>query len=242
MNRRTIKKQIFFLLENLSWIELKAELRKFEPQDIIHPLFSALCSSNERIKWHAVSAFGVVVSKIAEKDVESARIIMRRFLWSLNDESGGIGWGVPEAMGETMACSEILFNEYGQLLISYMREDGPELFQDGNFLELPALQQGVLWAVGRLLETRRELMLTMDVSDDLEKYLFSEDHVVCAMAAFCLGKCGSAHEINRLKELTEDQFSFNFYRNGRLEKTSVAYIASKAIEEMNSKQMLLDSI
>ncbi|MEA3417440.1 MAG: hypothetical protein U9R02_15080 [Thermodesulfobacteriota bacterium] len=46
---------------------------------------------------------GVVVSNLADHDMESARVIMRRLIWNLNDESGGIGWGSPEAMGEIMA-------------------------------------------------------------------------------------------------------------------------------------------
>lgn len=234
MKRRTIKKQVFFLLDNTIWGEIESELAQFAPQDIIHPLFSALCSSNELCKWHAVSAFGVVVPKMVETDVESARIIMRRFLWSLNDESGGIGWGVPEAMGEVMARSELLFYEYGHLLLSYMREDGPELFQDGNYLELPALQQGVLWSVGRLLAKRKEAMLGQGVVADLQKYLFSEDRIVRAIAAWCLGKCGSVKDLDHIEKLTNDQFSFNFYWENKLEETSVALLAEQAIKEISS--------
>eukprot|EP00362_Geleiidae_sp_MMETSP1317_P000447 CAMPEP_0201284794 /NCGR_PEP_ID=MMETSP1317-20130820/84991_1 /ASSEMBLY_ACC=CAM_ASM_000770 /TAXON_ID=187299 /ORGANISM="Undescribed Undescribed, Strain Undescribed" /LENGTH=71 /DNA_ID=CAMNT_0047606373 /DNA_START=1077 /DNA_END=1289 /DNA_ORIENTATION=- len=71
--------------------------------------------------------------------MEEARIVMRRMLWSMNDESGGIGWGVPEAMAEVMTCNKGLAEEYIHMLISYMREDGEELFQDGNFLEHESL-------------------------------------------------------------------------------------------------------
>ena len=60
---------------------------------------------------------GEVVSKIAENDLEFARIIMRRPMLNLNDESGGIGWGAPEAMGEIMARSEKLAEEYHKILI-----------------------------------------------------------------------------------------------------------------------------
>ena len=211
MKRRILKKRILSLLENRYWEEIEPEIAQYEAQEIIHPLFTALCSSNEHCKWHAVSAFGVVVPKMVEADTESARIIMRRFLWSLNDESGGIGWGVPEAMGEVMARSELLFNEYGQIFLSYMREDGPELFQDGNYLELPALQQGVLWSVGRLLGERKAAMLALGVVADLPKYLLSKDRIVRALAAWCLGKCGSNQYIEYIEALTSDPFSFNFY-------------------------------
>ena len=96
--------------------------------------------------------FGWLVPAIAEKELEAARIVMRRFLWSLNDESGGIGWGAPEAMAEIMCHSPVLRHEYLHMLISYMREDGENLFEDGNYLELPMLQRGLLWGIGRLCQ------------------------------------------------------------------------------------------
>ena len=78
-------------------------LRCLPGRKAVNPLFSFLYHSDDLIRWHAVSAMGLVVSDLADNDMESARIVMRRLIWNLNDESGGIGWGSPEAMGETMA-------------------------------------------------------------------------------------------------------------------------------------------
>ena len=100
---------------------------------------------------------------------------MRRFLWSLNDESGGIGWGAPESMAEIMCLHEGLRAEYLHMLLSYLREDGPEPFQDGNQLELPQLQQGVLWGVGRLSQKYPDLLRGEGVIPDLFPYLDSGD-------------------------------------------------------------------
>ena len=75
---------------------------------------------------------------------------MRRLMWNLNDESGGIGWRArPEAMGEIVARSERLADEYGHILISY-------LDPDGNYLEHPLLQRGLLWGIGRFAHARPE--------------------------------------------------------------------------------------
>ena len=81
-------------------------------------LFSFLCHHDQKIKWRAVTAMGMVISNLAEKEMESARVIMRRLMWSLNDESGGIGWGAPEAMAEIIACHQGLAEEYTHILIS----------------------------------------------------------------------------------------------------------------------------
>jgi hypothetical protein len=73
--------------------------------------------------------------------MEKARILMRRIMWNLNDESGGIGWGSPEAMGEILSKSPELAGEFKSILFSY-------LDPKGNFIEHEALQRGVLWGIG----------------------------------------------------------------------------------------------
>jgi len=87
------------------------------------------------------------MATLADADMEAARVVMRRMIWQLNEESGGIGWGMPEAMGETMARHEGLAQEYAHMLVSYIQEDG-------NFLEHVPLQRGVLWGLGRLAQAR----------------------------------------------------------------------------------------
>ena len=68
-------------------------------------------------------------------------------MWSLNDESGGIGWGAAEAMGEIMARNDRMAEEYACILISYINPCG-------NFIDNPDLQKGILWGLGRLAQDR----------------------------------------------------------------------------------------
>lgn len=229
MKRRELKKKILLLLQKDRWPDITVELKQYDEKELIHHLFTALCSTNEICKWHAVSAFGEVVPLMGRKDPEAARIIMRRFLWNLNDESGGIGWGIPEAMAEVMVHDDMLFDEYCHMLISYIREDGPEIYADGNFLELPALQRGVLWGMARLISTRREDMLAREVDKDLGKYLFSGDHLVGGLAALSLGLCGKDFWLDKIQELTRQRASFLLYWNQELEEVTVSALAKEAI-------------
>ena len=59
---------------------------------------------------------GASLARLADADMEAARIVMRRLLWSLNDESGGIGWGAPESMAEAMCRHQGLALEYAHML------------------------------------------------------------------------------------------------------------------------------
>ena len=149
------KRRISKLLESSDLEAVIRELRQLPASRVISPLIGTLCSANEIARWHAVSALGPIVSDLADLDMEAARVVMRRFMWSLNDESGGIGWGAPEAMGEIMANHDRLAEEYGHILVAYMREDG-------FYLELPQLQRGLMWGLARLGMVQPDLLKKKD--------------------------------------------------------------------------------
>ncbi len=129
------------------------DIKRVSARRVVNPLFSFLYSNDELLKSRAVIAMGIVVSRLADHEMGSARIIMRRLMWSLNDESGGIGWGAPEAMGEIMARHGKLADEYHKILISYS-------MPGNNFIEHEDLQEGVLWGIARLAQTRPDLVKT----------------------------------------------------------------------------------
>ena len=152
---KKLKKRIYTLLKSDDFMAAMEEIRKFPARKIINPLISLLFDKDEKIKRKAVKATGIVVAELANHDMESARVIMRRFMWSLNDESGGIGWGAPEAMAEIMARHGKLAKEYHKILISYSEPGGK------NYLEHEALQKGVRDGIKRLSEARPELFETL---------------------------------------------------------------------------------
>ncbi|MCI5189098.1 MAG: hypothetical protein D3905_04700 [Candidatus Electrothrix sp. AS4_5] len=104
MGTRAIKQHVLELLKQDDLAALETELALLRAKELINALFFGICHAHERIRWHAISVMGGAVARLAEQDMEEARIILRRMLWSLNDESGGIGWGAPESMAEIMCC------------------------------------------------------------------------------------------------------------------------------------------
>ena len=204
LNRRQVKKEIFELLDQNESLDLTTHLKDYPRIQVINALFMALCDTKERVRWHAVSCFGRLVSTMADKEIESARVIMRRFLWTLNDESGGIGWGAPESMAQIMCRNEVLRNEYIHMLISYMQEDGEELYQDGNYLELPLLQRGLLWGVGTLCYSFPQEMRERNLEVDIKKYLGSEDVEVRRLALWALAGLGATYSKTFVEQFRED--------------------------------------
>jgi hypothetical protein len=128
MGYRELKIRIGHLLAQDDLEAALETICRIPGRQAVNPLFSFFYSTEEQIRWHAISAMGVVVGRMAGTAMESARVVMRRLMWNLNDESGGIGWGSPEAMGEITAGHPGLANEFACILVSYINPTG-------NFLE-----------------------------------------------------------------------------------------------------------
>ncbi len=191
------------------------------PRLVLASLFSFYFSSDEILKWRAVSATGRIVGKMAEDNLESARIIMRRLMWTLNDESGGIGWGSPEAMAEIMAGNRRLAEEYSRILVSYIMEDG-------NYLEHEMLQRGVLWAVCRLAEAWPDLV--SGAKGHIRQYSFSDDREIRGLSALAAGRCRDMEMLDRLEILKNENESMNFYESGRIKQMLISETASDALK------------
>jgi len=218
---RSVKKQLFDLLNQGDSDKALAEMGRLPPRQIINPLLSFIQSGNEKVKWGSVKAIGHVVGQLADRDLEAARVIMRRLMWTLNDESGGIGWGSPEAMGEIMAIHRGLAQEYAHILISYAR-------QDGNYLEHEGLQRGLLWGIGRLSEKRPELV--RESAGLFLPYLESRDAVIRGLAVRLMGLLRVKEAQPVLQTLAEDESAIALVIENRLAAARVKDLAAEALK------------
>lgn len=219
---RALKKEIGALLREKPFEEAVAAILRRPARQVIGPLFSHFYGEDS-VFWRAVSAMGAVVSAMAEGGaVESARIVLRRMMWQLNDESGGIGWGCPEAMGEILARNERLAGEFHRILASYAMEDG-------NFLEHPVLQRGLLWGIGRLAHARPALISY--VAPHLVPFLGSSDPIHRGLAARALGPIADAATKALIKPLADDNATLRIYMDGFLIERTVADLARQALTQ-----------
>ena len=189
------KRVVQKILEKQTLVSILDHLAAMPAVAIINALFSGICHANKVIRWHAVVAMGATLARLADEDMEKARIVMRRFMWSLNDESGGIGWGAPESMAEAMRRHQGLAEEYCHILVAFMREEG-------FYLEHPPLQYGLLWGIARLAETRAALLLQKKADLYLPPYLREQDATVRGLAAYALATLASKDACRDLRELS----------------------------------------
>jgi HEAT repeat protein len=217
---RALKKEVSRILSCSEAEEAVDAIGRYSPGQVINALISRFCDADAQIRWRAVEASGMVIADMAQLKPESARVVMRRFMWMLNDESGGIGWGVPEAMGSAMARSPKMASEYSNILCSYIDPDQ-------NFLEHPILQRGLLWGLGRLACSEPERIKS--ALPHLVSFTVSDDAAHRGISAWALGKAGYERNLDALQQLFSDETEIDFFENWQLGTVRVGELARRAL-------------
>lgn len=229
---RRLKSVVSELLSAEDWQASLDKLEEHRPKQLIGPLFSMLLRMDE-VRWRAITALGITVDRMFAEKAEDARIVMRRLMWNLNEESGNIAWGAPESMGEIMALNPRLAEEYASILASYMDDS----ITCGNFLDHPPLRRGVYWGLGRLAQTRPEIVAKSApaVLVGLED---CEDEQIPGLAAWIFASLGKTlpegvNPVPALKTLQGSETTVDLYRNRTLEHTTVGALAKEALAALS---------
>ncbi len=91
--------------------------------------------------WRAIKAIGHVASLYVRNNYDFLRDTIRKLLWSLSDESGGIGWSAPEILGEIVSADPKKLADIIPLIA--------EVYS----VEEKVFRPGVLYALKRIGET-----------------------------------------------------------------------------------------
>lgn len=220
---RETKRQVLDILGGPDWEAGLNSILALPAQVVIGPLFSALCASSAATRWHAITAFGLVVAGMAETTPEKARVVMRRFIWSLNDESGGIGWGAPEAMAEIVCQSRLMAAEYHNHVLAYIHEDH---CRPDCYLEHAPLRRGAVWGVGRMAQIRPDLAIKAEA--DLLCALADCDPPIRGLAAWACGLLGLTSALPGLAAMLDDPTPMDLYRDRHLLEITLASLAREA--------------
>lgn len=223
LSGRQLKKKLHRLLKSDDFFTALDYIGSLPPPKVINPLLGLLYDEAPVVKWRTVSAIGIVVAGMAEGRIEAARVILRRLMWNLNDESGGIGWGSAEAMGEVLARSPRLAAEFADILVSYIRPDG-------NYLEHAPLRRGAVWGVGRLAhaDARRISYAISYLSLGLE----SEDDTLRGLSCWAMAALPDLSDamLEKIKRLHKDTSEFDHCINSRFVTCTVGQMAALAVE------------
>ena len=193
---------------------------------VLGSLIALTYAADPQIGCRAVEAIGVAAFRISEDDPDRVRDLLRRLMWLVNDESGGICWRAPEAMAEILRRRPTLYPEYipivTSLLVNLERED------------LEHFRVGVLRALGRLGPLAADHF--RDVASAVVSALSHTDPQVRGMAAWCLGEVGRADLLLEQRDLCVDDGSVTLYEDGSISRATVSQLVQRALSARRAEE------
>lgn len=213
------KKRIKELLEYRD-LQTLTELAK-RARGVLRTLFSLTYDHDELIRWRAIEAIGQVTRTLGESELEPIRDFIRRLLWLMNDESGGLGWHAPEVIGEIIVNNPQLAEPFGALLLHYMKE---EPFERGSHIALARISP----ILPELAKRGKTLLLNS---------LEDPDPSIRGQAMVALSYLDSSALIPFMGALSKDSGTLSWYdfETGELTHPTVGEIARWVLEITGSK-------
>jgi len=178
----------------------------------------SLYDIDERIKWPSIEAVGELMKYWWEQgDKAKVREYIRSLFWSMNDESGGIGWSSPQTIAEIIVDIPELIDPYGNMMVAHS-------------LEEPFLVKGGLWGIGKLGRLINE---TVDFFRDKVLAAFnSDDAETLGLAAWSMGETGFKPALIFLRKLSVRTEPVCIYVEGDFEEKTLGEWAKEAIDKI----------
>ncbi len=177
-----------------------------------------LYSIEEKLLWPAIEAIAVIMETWwLSGDEEKVREYIRKLLWSINDESGGIGWNAPQTIAETIVRIPELVDPYGSIIIDRTMKE-------------PLLVQNGLWAIGRL-GRRIESDLGFFKEVVLENFESDNPHTL-ALAAWAMGEAAFKPALPMLESLRMRPELVRIYIDGKFCERTIGRWAEDAIAKI----------
>mgnify|MGYP005843765479 CR=1 FL=1 len=178
-------------------------------------LRTLIYETDEEVLWPALEAIGEVMRRRwSTGRKESVREYIRALLWSLSDESGGIGWNAPQTIAEIIVHIPELAVPYASMAIS-------------RALEEPPLVPSGLWAIGRLGPLAGA---TVDFCREaiLDSFKHSDPRVL-ALVAWAAGQSAFAPALLFLYQIEKRPEPVRLWVGGHFEQKTLGEWAAQAI-------------
>ncbi|MEW6266613.1 MAG: DVU0298 family protein [Thermodesulfobacteriota bacterium] len=181
---------------------------------VVPALNRLLFDQEEIIAWRAVEALGWV----ARADQWLLEKIIGRLIYTLNEDSGSVGWMAPQALAEICVQAPDLVEDFFPQVI--------------NSMKMPVFRPGVVWAIGRVARDLPHLVA--ETGPALMECLSDPNPQVRGLAGRALGRLGRAPSLVELERLTQDQARLIVFEEGRLEEKTVAELAREALAALRT--------
>ncbi len=212
MSRRR-KQQIRNMLKDRDLQAVKALAK--ESSSALRLFFSETYHADPLIQWRAIEAIGYAAEIQASSRMPRIQDFVRRLFWLMNDESGGLGWRAPEAIGEIFTHIPALADKLAPLLPQY-------------FVEEP-FERGTFFAVYRVATQKPELFETQ--IETLNEALANQDKVIGTYALLALEAMDAVKDLSAVQSMLKEDLRVPYYdfSTGELSEISPKFVARRIL-------------
>ncbi len=183
-------------------------------------LFNLSYDKDSIITWRAVEAMGVVARALTERSHEEGRELMKRLLWSITEESGGLGWSSIEMMAEVVVRSPEVFSDIPLLLPEYYDE--------------PVFRDSVLYALWRIVSSNPELLDPDEVKEVVRLALNTDNAYQKALALMIISSTKEVIDYDDMvidNNLLDDDTQVRIYLDGDFRVKNLKEIAASVTQQ-----------
>ncbi len=204
------KKELLALLDTGSFDEIGR--RAVDDKNVMKYLIAVSYDKEDVRTWRAIEAMGFVAQHAR---VDTVRETTRKLLWSMTDESGGIGWSAPEMLGEIVRAKPAEYRDLIPLIWNCRDED---LFR-------PGAARGLY----RAAQTDRDTVAALIT--DMDELVNDPNPAVRGYGLLLAAQIGHADLAKHSAQLAGDEAEFLLYEDGEIRRIQVREV----VENLENK-------
>ena len=188
----------------------------FDDRRTLRFLQRLLYDPDEASRYHTAWVIGKVCRRLASREPGSVADLLHRLFEACTD-SAATNWGMIETIGSVIASRPDIYGAFTRHLL--------------NFMGAESTQQHVIWALGEIAETRPDLIRKTPFYATFH-FLGHENPVVRGLMARLMGRIKASEAMFQVMGLQNDEHEITIYEEGLPVQTTVANLASMAVEKI----------
>ncbi|SDP25736.1 DVU0298 family protein [Desulforhopalus singaporensis] len=173
-----------------------------------------LYEPDEQRRWEIAYLIGRVSERVATRDPGAVSELLHRFFEACSD-SAATPWGMVETIGYVIAFRPDIFGAFTRYLLNYIGE--------------PSTVNQSIWALAEIAGNRPDLIRKTPFYN-LFHFLKHPQPQVRGQVARLLGRIRATEAVMQLMELSSDESSFRYFKEGEMVSMTVAAAAQQAIK------------
>lgn len=196
-------------------------------QKALTSLLSVSYDENSEIRFGAIELYSKLTGYLNHQDKNSVRIFIRKLIWMLTEESGGIAWTAPAIIGVILSADVELAAEFADILFSYVYEVEGE---PENFLDHPPHREMAYWGIYKLLSAFPEMIFEREYIIESRFTVESDSNIqaiLCLICEFMLNK----NSVEFLKTNLNNEDIAEIYFDGKIKEVRIKGLALSILQD-----------